>query len=64
MALKTTTIQIDRKTKEILNKVGRKGETYDDVIKRILKSHEYVMFMEEQYRILDTEKDWISLDEL
>jgi hypothetical protein len=64
MVSKTTTIQIDRKTKEILNRVGRKGETYDDVIRRILKSHEYIMFMEEQYRILDTEKDWISLDEL
>jgi hypothetical protein len=51
-------------TKKVLNRFGRKGETYDEIIQRILKSHEYVVFMEEQYKILDKEKNWISLDEL
>ena len=59
-----TTIQIDSETKKFLNRFGRKGETYDEIIRRLLKSHEYIMFMEEQYKILDNDEGWVSLDEL
>ena len=36
-------IRVDQKTKEILDKVGRKGESYNQVLKRLmlaLKEHE------------------------
>lgn len=33
----TTTIKLKRKTKEQLDKVGNKSESYDDIIFRLLK---------------------------
>lgn len=63
--LKTkTTIQIKVETKKVLDRYSKKGETYDGVIQRILKNHEYVVFMEEQYKILDKEKNWTKLEKL
>ena len=32
-----TTIKINQDTKELLNMVGKKGETYDDIIKKLAK---------------------------
>lgn len=34
-----TTVSIKRDTVEQLNEVGKKSETYDDVIKRLIKEH-------------------------
>ena len=31
-----TTIQIEEETRQLLHDLGRKGESYDDVIRRIL----------------------------
>lgn len=33
-----TTIQLSIATREELMKIGRKGETYDDVIRRLIES--------------------------
>ncbi len=35
---KITTIQLSEETREELKKLGKKGDTYDDIIKRLLKS--------------------------
>ena len=32
------TIKITRETREMLKELGRKGETYDDVIKRLIEN--------------------------
>lgn len=32
-----TTIQIDIKTREKLNTIGKRGETYDEIINRLMK---------------------------
>ena len=56
-----TTIQLTPETRDRLKAVGRKGDTYDVVIRRLLLSTEYVEFMEDQYRILRGEKKWIEL---
>ena len=45
-------------------KMGRKGDTYNEIIKRLIKRSEYIEFMEEQYRILNGEKEWTSIDEI
>ncbi len=37
-----TTIQISKETREKLKKFGIKGETYDEIIKRLLKLAEKV----------------------
>ncbi|GEM_PF-1019662 len=31
-----TTIQISKETREMLKSLGRKGETYDDIIRRLI----------------------------
>ena len=59
-----TTIQIDREIKNMLKKMGKKGETYSDIIRRLIKEVQYIKFMEEQYEILDNEKEWVSIDEI
>lgn len=56
-----TTIQLSPETREHLRAVGRKGETYDQIVQRLLKSAEYTNFMEEQYEILRREKHWVRL---
>ena len=60
----TTTIQVDSKVRDILKAFGRKGETYNDIIVRLIKRAGYRDYMKECYEILDHEKDWKSLDEL
>lgn len=60
----TTTIQLEMGIRDLLQSFGRKGETYNDIIKKLIKKARYVDFMEEQYEILKNEKNWIPLDEL
>jgi hypothetical protein len=59
-----TTVQITPQTRDLLKAVGRKGETYDAIIRKLLKSAEYVDFMDEQYRILRGERGWVNLKDL
>jgi len=33
-----TTIQLSRETRDLLKKFGKMGETYDDVIKKLMKN--------------------------
>jgi len=35
-----TTIVIERETRDKLKKIGRKGETYNDIIKRLIENAE------------------------
>ena len=32
-----TTIQVSKETREMLKELGRKGETYDDIIRRLIE---------------------------
>jgi len=34
-----TTVQVKRGTKRILDQLGRKGETYDDIIRQLIRSN-------------------------
>jgi hypothetical protein len=60
----TTTIQLDIGIRDILQSFGRKGETYNEIIKKLIKKARYADFMDEQYDILKNEKNWASLDDL
>jgi predicted CopG family antitoxin len=62
--MKTTTIQVDTETRDALKSLGKKGETYNDIIRKLIKATQYVEFMEESYKILETENNWANLDEL
>lgn len=39
MIIETTTIRLQRSTKERLNIVGKKGETYDDIILKLISHY-------------------------
>lgn len=55
-----TTIQISKETKELLRRIGRKGETYDQIIRRLIKQayEDEVLNIENPYmhRLKPTDK--------
>ena len=59
-----TTVQLSSETRDLLRATGRKGETYDAIIRKLLRASEYVHFMEAQYGILRSEKRWVKLNDL
>jgi len=60
----TTTIPLEKETRERLRSLGRKGETYDQVIKRLISIAEYEEFMTRQYERLKDKNAFVSLDEI
>jgi len=55
----TSTIQLSKETKELLNSFGTKEDTYEDIIKRM-----YKLAVKEQLRdFLFSSEGFISLDE-
>jgi predicted CopG family antitoxin len=60
----TTTIQLNSDVRDLLKSFGRKGETYNEIIIKLIERARYVEYMKECYSILDTEDNWVSLDEL
>ena len=63
-----TTIQIHVDTREKLKRFRHKGESYDDIIERLMNYCEELNleeFIEERWERLQKEKDqYISLDEI
>ena len=59
-----TTIPLERETRERLRLFGRKGETYDQILRRLMSLAEYEGFMEKQYERLKDKDAFVSLDEL
>ncbi|HZY92985.1 MAG TPA: hypothetical protein VFG07_09495 [Thermoplasmata archaeon] len=57
-------IQLDSETRNQLRAAGQAGETYDSIIRKLLRTAKYVDFMEQQYTTLDAERDWIRLSDL
>jgi len=60
----TTTIPLEKETRERLRSLGRKGETYDQVLKRLISIAEYEEFMTKQYGRLKDKNAFVSLDEI
>lgn len=61
--MEQTTIQISKETREKLKKVGRKGQTYDEIIENLLDISKKVIFFNELDRIANTE-EFLPLDDL
>jgi hypothetical protein len=57
----STSIPIRKKTRNLLKTLGQKGETYDDIIGRLIEIAEQVDFFNKQKRILEDE-EFIPLD--
>jgi hypothetical protein len=59
----TTTIPLTKETRDLLKQFGQKGETYDELIRRLLKVAEQVEFANRQKRILEDE-EFMPLDQV
>jgi hypothetical protein len=59
----TTTIPLTKDTRDLLKKHGRKGETYDQLIRRLVEVTEQLEFAERQKRIL-AEEEFTPLGEV
>lgn len=59
-----TTIPVTKEIRERLKKYGMKGETYNDILKRLMDEVDYETFMERQYKKLEEKDKFVSLDEL
>jgi len=58
-----TTISVTKETKKALLELGIKGETYDSIIRKLLKRYAWKKLDDEWNRILAND-EFISLDEL
>jgi hypothetical protein len=59
-----TTILVEKETRERLRSLGKKGETYDQILKRLMVLAEYEEFTEMQYQRLKDKEAFVSLDEI
>jgi len=59
----TTTIPLKKETRDLLKKYGQKGETYDELIRRLLEIAEQVEFARRQKRILE-EEEFVPLEQV
>ena len=59
----TTTIPLSKETRDLLKKFGQKGETYDELIRRLLENAEQMEFAKRQRRIL-SEEEFVPLEEI
>lgn len=63
-----TTIQIEKDTREKLKRFGHKGESYDEIIERLMNYCEELdmeEFIEARWKRLQEEKDeYLSVDEI
>jgi len=59
-----TTILVEKETRERLRSFGKKGETYDQILRRLMSLAEHEGFMEKQYERLKDKEAFISLDEI
>ena len=59
----TTTIPLSKETRDLLKKFGQKGETYDELIRRLLDMAEQMEFARKQRRIL-AEEEFVPIDQV
>ena len=59
-----TTILVAKKTREQLKVLGRKGETYDDIITRLMEEINYQEFIARQYERLKEKDEFIPLEDV
>ena len=62
--MQTTTIQVNSKVRDMLKAFGRKGETYNDIIEKLIERARYIEFMDESYAVLEKKEGWVKLDDI
>ena len=59
----STTISLQKETKELLRKLGSKGQTYDEVIRELIEKASGKALEARWNRVIE-EQEFIPLDEL
>lgn len=59
-----TTILVTKKTREQLKALGRKGESYDDIITRLMEEINRQEFIARQYERLEEKNTFIPLEDV
>jgi hypothetical protein len=59
-----TTIPVKKDVRDRLKQYGMKGETYNDILKRLMNEVDYETFMERQYKKLEDKDKFVSLDDV
>ncbi|WP_232308724.1 DUF7557 family protein [Methanosarcina lacustris] len=59
-----TTIPVTKDVRDRLKQYGMKGETYNNILKRLMNEVDYETFMERQYKKLEEKEKFVSLDEV
>ncbi|MFX0098453.1 MAG: hypothetical protein ACFFCS_02655 [Candidatus Hodarchaeota archaeon] len=59
----TTTIPISKETRDQLKASGQKGDTYDEIIRKLIEISEKVELFNKQKRILE-EEEFVSFEKV
>ncbi|WP_048156992.1 hypothetical protein [Methanosarcina sp. Kolksee] len=59
-----TTIPVTKEVRDRLKLYGKKGETYSDILNRLMDEVSYETFMEKQYKRLEEKDKFVSLDDI
>ncbi|ADI74079.1 conserved hypothetical protein [Methanohalobium evestigatum Z-7303] len=60
----TTTIPTTKAVRDRLKSYGSKGETYSQILTRLMDEIDYESFMERQYKRLEDREYFVSLDDI
>ncbi|QLC50598.1 hypothetical protein HWN40_10325 [Methanolobus zinderi] len=60
----TTTIPTTKAVRDRLKSYGQKGETYSDILERLMDMADKDEFMDRMYRRLEEKDQFVSLDEI
>jgi hypothetical protein len=58
-----TTIAVTEQTRDTLKNIGKKGETYDEILTRVMELARRQLFYDRQRRILE-EEEFVGLDRI
>jgi hypothetical protein len=64
MSASVTTIPTTKEVRDRLKSYGQKGETYSDILTRLMDSVNREEFMERMYRRLEEKDQCVSLDDI
>jgi len=59
-----TTIPVIKDVRDRLKQYGKKGETYRDILKRLMDAVDCETFMERQYKKLEEKEKIVSMDKI
>ncbi|MGC1120156.1 MAG: hypothetical protein WBA22_03595 [Candidatus Methanofastidiosia archaeon] len=63
MMCMSTTVAVSRETKEMLRRLGEKGESYDSIIRKLIEEASWKE-LDDRWNTILTEDELILLDEL